>query len=100
MSQAAYADPIPQSGPAAERSAAAPAIETLGLRKQDGRKIALHDLSLRVEAGEVFGFLGPNGAGKTTTVKILLGLVRPSAGQAWIFGQPAGAILAFRARDL
>ena len=49
----------------------------------------MQDLSLTVEPGEVFGFLGPNGAGKTTTVKILLGLVRPTAGEARIFGLPA-----------
>jgi ABC-2 type transport system ATP-binding protein len=64
-----------------------PAIETVGLRKEYGRNVALHDVTLEVEAGEVFGFLGPNGAGKTTTVKILLGLARPTAGQAHIFGR-------------
>jgi ABC-2 type transport system ATP-binding protein len=53
-----------------------------------GRTVALDELSLRVEQGEVFGFLGPNGAGKTTTVKILMGLVRPTAGEARIFGRP------------
>jgi len=68
---------------------AAPAVETVGLRKEYGGKVALHDLSLRVAPGEVFGFLGPNGAGKTTTVKILTGLVRPTAGAARLFGQPA-----------
>jgi ABC-2 type transport system ATP-binding protein len=52
--------------------------------------VALHGLDLSVQAGEVFGFLGPNGAGKTTTVKILLGMVRPTSGQARIFGKPAG----------
>jgi ABC-2 type transport system ATP-binding protein len=66
-----------------------PALEIVGLRKEYGRKVALHDLALRVEPGEVFGFLGPNGAGKTTTVKILLGLVRPTSGEARIFGVPA-----------
>ena len=66
------------------------ALETVGLRKLYGGKVALHDLSLRVQPGEVFGFLGPNGAGKTTTVKILLGLTRPTAGEARIFGRPAG----------
>jgi ABC-2 type transport system ATP-binding protein len=45
-------------------------------------------LSLSVEPGEVFGLLGPNGAGKTSTVKMLLGLVRPSAGQVWVLGRP------------
>ena len=67
---------------------APPALELTGVRKTYGRTVALHDLSLRVEPGEVFGFLGPNGAGKTTTVKILLGLVRPTSGQARIFGLP------------
>jgi ABC-2 type transport system ATP-binding protein len=69
---------------------AAPAIETSGLRKAYGRTTVLHDLTLVVEPGEVFGFLGPNGAGKTTTVKVLMGLVRPTAGEAHIFGLPAG----------
>jgi ABC-2 type transport system ATP-binding protein len=66
------------------------AIETIALRKEYGRKIALHGLDLTVQPGEVFGFLGPNGAGKTTTVKILLGLVRSTSGQASLFGRPAG----------
>jgi ABC-2 type transport system ATP-binding protein len=70
--------------------AATPAIETAGLRKVYGRTTVLHDLTLVVEPGEVFGFLGPNGAGKTTTVKILMGLVRSTAGEARIFGLPAG----------
>jgi ABC-2 type transport system ATP-binding protein len=60
------------------------------LRKEYGRKIALHGLDLSVQPGEVFGFLGPNGAGKTTTVKILLGLVRPTSGEARLFGKLAG----------
>jgi len=67
-----------------------PAIEIRHLHKAYGRKVALHDLDLTVQPGEVFGFLGPNGAGKTTTVKILIGLVRPTRGEARIFGQPAG----------
>jgi ABC-2 type transport system ATP-binding protein len=49
-------------------------------------KVAVKSLSLRVNAGEVFGFLGPNGAGKTTTMNVLLGFVNPSAGSASIFG--------------
>ena len=69
---------------------AIPAIETVGLRKVYGRTAVLHDLTLAVAPGEVFGFLGPNGAGKTTTVKILMGLVRPTGGEARIFGQPTG----------
>jgi ABC-2 type transport system ATP-binding protein len=66
------------------------AIELRGLSKSYGSTSALRDLSLTVGRGEVFGFLGPNGAGKTTTVKILLGLVRPSAGEALLLGRPAG----------
>ena len=65
---------------------AQPALALTNLRKTYGRGVALHDVSLTVEPGEVFGFLGPNGAGKTTTVKIVLGLVRPTGGQARIFG--------------
>ncbi len=75
---------------AAALPAAVPAIETVGLRKAYRGTVVLHDLSLAVAPGEVFGFLGPNGAGKTTTVKILMGLVRPTAGTACIFGLPAG----------
>ncbi len=55
-------------------------LETHGLGKRYGRVTALEDLSLRIEEGEVFGFLGPNGAGKTTTIRLLLGLIRPTAG--------------------
>jgi ABC-2 type transport system ATP-binding protein len=65
-------------------------IETRGLRKQFGAKIAVEDLSLSVRRGEVFGFLGPNGAGKTTSVKMLLGLVEPSSGTASVLGAPLG----------
>ncbi|MBI4543480.1 MAG: ABC transporter ATP-binding protein [Gemmatimonadetes bacterium] len=65
----------------------AAAIETRGLGKTFGSVLALQDLSLRVEEGEVFGFLGPNGAGKTTTIRLLLGLLRPSAGVATVLGR-------------
>ena len=74
-----------------------PAIETHSLRKAFGEKVAVQDLTLRVERGEVFGFLGPNGAGKTTSVKMLLGLVRPTSGEGYLFGQPFG-VPAARAR--
>jgi ABC-2 type transport system ATP-binding protein len=66
------------------------AIETQGLRKVFGDKVAVANLSLTVERGEVFGFLGPNGAGKTTAVKMLLGLIRPSDGKASLLGEPLG----------
>ncbi|QUV85648.1 ABC transporter ATP-binding protein [Chloracidobacterium sp. E] len=66
-------------------------IEAEGLRKVFGRKVAVADLSLRVAAGEVFGFLGPNGAGKTTAMKMLLGLVHPTAGRGFVLGHPVGS---------
>jgi len=71
-------------------------IETEGLAKRYGRSHALVDLTMRVEAGEVFGFLGPNGAGKTTVVKLLLGLARPSAGRGSVLGAPLGDRVARR----
>ncbi len=52
---------------------------------------ALKGVSLAIGKGEVFGFLGPNGAGKTTTIKILMGLIRPTSGQASIMGQDSGS---------
>jgi ABC-2 type transport system ATP-binding protein len=51
---------------------------------------ALHPLDLQVEAGEVFGLLGPNGSGKTTTIKLLLGLLQPSGGEAFVFDRDPG----------
>ena len=63
-----------------------PAIRTEGLGKDYGGVSALVDLQLEVAQGEVVGYLGPNGAGKTTTIRLLLGLARPSAGRAEIFG--------------
>jgi ABC-2 type transport system ATP-binding protein len=65
------------------------AIETLGLSKRYGDTLALDQLDLTVAPGEVYGFLGPNGAGKTTTIRLLLGLHRPSAGRAKLFGLDA-----------
>lgn len=65
-----------------------PAIETRHLRKAFGEKVAVEDLTLTVEQGEVFGFLGPNGAGKTTSVKMLLTLTAPTSGEGYLFGAP------------
>ena len=72
-------------------------IKTQGLTKvfKIGKKgetefVAVDDLSLEVESGEVFGFLGPNGAGKTTTVRMLTGLIRPSSGSAQVAGFELG----------
>jgi ABC-2 type transport system ATP-binding protein len=68
------------------------AIETHGLRKVFGGRVAVRNLSLEVREGEVFGLLGPNGAGKSTSVKMLLGLVAPTAGEGRIFGTPLGDV--------
>lgn len=61
-------------------------ISTSRLTKAYGRLVAVNDLHLQVMRGDVFGFLGPNGAGKSTTIRMLLGLIRPTAGHAVIFG--------------
>ena len=67
-----------------------PAIDVQHLRKEFGDKVAIADLTLTVERGEVFGFLGPNGAGKTTSIKMLLGLIGPTAGKGQVLGVPLG----------
>jgi len=70
-----------------------PIVETKNLRVEykaqiagTGKKVAVKDLNLSVQAGEVFGFLGPNGAGKTTTMNVLLGFVNATSGAAFLFG--------------
>jgi ABC-2 type transport system ATP-binding protein len=63
-----------------------PAIRTERLTKRYGATLALDALELTVGEGEVYGYLGPNGAGKTTTIRLLLGLHRPTAGRAELFG--------------
>ncbi len=73
-------------------ASSSPAIQTRGLRKQFGGKVAVKNLTLDISRGEVFGFLGPNGAGKSTSVKMLLGLVTPTGGKASVLGFPAGSI--------
>ncbi len=62
------------------------AIVTAGLTRVFGKKVAVNGLSLAVRRGEFFGFLGPNGAGKSTTIKMLVGLLRPTAGAAYVGG--------------
>jgi ABC-2 type transport system ATP-binding protein len=73
-------------------SGGAPALRAEHLTKHFGATHAVEDLTLEVPAGEVFGFLGPNGAGKSTTIRMLLGLLRPTAGEAWIFDAPAADV--------
>ena len=78
------------------RTTMSAAIRTEGLTKAYGATRALDSLDLEVAPGEVIGYLGPNGAGKTTTIRLLLGLIRATAGRAEIFGvdcqaDPVGA---------
>jgi ABC-2 type transport system ATP-binding protein len=65
---------------------AAPAVETRGLTRRFGTLTAVRDLTLQIAPGEVFGLLGPNGSGKTTTIRMLCGLLEPSAGTARVAG--------------
>ena len=64
-----------------------PAVWCSGLRKRYGRQTAVDDVSFTVARGEVLGLLGPNGAGKTSVIKMLLGLVRPDAGEVMLLGR-------------
>ena len=61
-------------------------VEATGLTKSYGGRRGITEVTFSVDEGEVFGFLGPNGAGKTTAIRTLLGLLRPDAGRATIFG--------------
>ena len=62
-------------------------IQTHALTRRFGNETAVDSLDLHVPAGSVYGFLGPNGAGKTTTIRMLLGLIQPSAGEVRLFGR-------------
>ena len=63
------------------------AIETKNLTKFYGKNKGIENLTFSVKKGEIFGFLGPNGSGKTTTIRTLLGLLKPTSGEAYIFGR-------------
>jgi ABC-2 type transport system ATP-binding protein len=63
-------------------------LQTIGLTKAYGKRLAVNGLNLEVARGEVFGFLGPNGAGKTTTIRTLLNLIKPTSGEVRLFGAP------------
>lgn len=67
-------------------------IEARGLTKHYRRKEAVHELDLRLAAGRVCAFLGRNGAGKTTTIKMLAGLIRPTSGEAFLFGRDSQSL--------
>lgn len=72
------------------RAKETPVVEARGLHKRFGAFNAVNGLDLTIERGEMYGFLGPNGAGKTTSLRMLLGLLTPSAGAARLFGEPVG----------
>src|SRR5213593_5216443 len=66
-------------------------VETSGLSKRFGERVAVDDVDLRVPRGSAFGYLGPNGAGKTTLIRLLLGLTRATAGTMRLLGRPVPA---------
>lgn len=70
------------------------AIETTNLTKRFGDVTAVDSLDLTVEEGTVHGFVGPNGAGKTTAMQLIIGLLQPTAGEAFVAGEPAGSLAA------
>ncbi len=76
-----------QPNPTPGKSSAQVVISARGLTKRFGSRTAVNNLDLNVMRGDVFGFLGPNGAGKTTTIRMLLGLIAPTAGSVALFGQ-------------
>src|SRR6202166_4567325 len=78
MGQAMYREAGRPGGPLA--------VSTAGLTKRFGNRTVVDDVALAIPAGSVCGFVGPNGAGKTTTIRMLLGLIRPTAGTGSILG--------------
>ncbi len=82
-------DTAPGTSPLEERPApgAPPPVEVRGLVKRYGELEAVADVDLTVNAGDVYGYLGPNGAGKTTCLRMMLGLIRPTAGTVRLFGR-------------
>src|SRR5260370_35851249 len=92
MGRMGVEDPSRAFGDAPQAAADSPAIHAVDLSKRFGSTVALAGLSMTVPRGGIFGFLGPNGAGKTTSVKLLLGLLKPTSGEAWALGQRTGAL--------
>ncbi len=68
-----------------------PVIDILNLRKAYSSVVAVDNLSVRIEQGEIFGLLGPNGAGKTTTIRMIMDILKPDSGSVRVLGQPPGA---------
>jgi lipopolysaccharide export system ATP-binding protein len=67
-------------------------LKSVGLKKTYGKRVVARDISINVEPGEIVGLLGPNGAGKTTTFYMIVGMVRPSAGEVFIDGMAASSL--------
>src|ERR1700722_5121853 len=63
-------------------------VELAGVTKAYESKVAVSDLSLSIEAGQMFGLLGPNGAGKTSSIRMMMGITMPDSGQVSLFGKP------------
>jgi ABC-2 type transport system ATP-binding protein len=82
--------PQPQPSPS-QPQAGEPVLVLRGLTKRYRARTAVDDLSLDVQRGDIYGFLGPNGAGKTTTIRMIVGLIRPTAGSVIIAGDRLGA---------
>src|SRR5436305_9076742 len=75
------------TAPAVAADGGAPPVEVRGLAKSYGEIAAVAGIDLTVNPGDVYGYLGPNGAGKTTALRMMLGLIRPTAGTVRLFGR-------------
>ena len=98
MSTAAVVRPFPPRPVGAAAGAPAPVVEVDGLERRFDAVHALRGVDLEVEAGEIHALLGPNGAGKTTLMRVLCGLVDPTAGSAYVLDLPAGRAPELRRR--
>src|ERR1700757_496709 len=65
-----------------------PVVELAGVTKSYESKVAVRDLSLSIDAGQMFGLLGPNGAGKTSSIRMMMGITMPDSGTINLFGKP------------
>jgi ABC-2 type transport system ATP-binding protein len=90
LSESPQPTPSPQPQPSSQQ-AGEPVLVLRGLTKRYRARTAVDDLSLDVQRGDIYGFLGPNGAGKTTTIRMIVGLIRPTAGSVIIAGDRLGA---------